>query len=45
MLLLDEAHRWKTNDSKYILSMLWTVLIYGKFPISPNAMQEVMGPL
>lgn len=35
MFLLDKVHRWKANDSKYIPSMLWAVLITGKLPISP----------
>lgn len=43
MFLLDQVHRWRANGSKYIPSMLWTVLITVKFPISPNATQKVMG--
>lgn len=45
MFLLDQVHRWKANGSKYIPFMLWVVLITGKFPISPNAMQKFMGSL
>lgn len=45
MFLLDQVHRLKENGSKYIPSMLWSVLITGKFPISPNAVQKVMGSL
>lgn len=45
MFFLDQVHRWKANGSKYIPCMLWTVMIAGKFPISPDAMQQAMGPL
>lgn len=41
MFLLDQVHRWKASGSKFLLC--WAVLITGKFPISPNAMQKGYG--